>query len=551
MENTTSTYEFLDFDISIRDNLELATNNELKEKLDYDEVQIWSEKLMKINTNNSHQCRRLVQTNKHIINFGHDGIFCKLGTIFGKSNLRKKTHLKDIETIIYSARSAEFLLNGPDDYDYRLYSCDKRGEFIWYLLKIRENLKEKGIPPIKIYFREEIELKSFIRKHQKKVERKFLMDGGEGIDITSNGFTEWREEQLQKMLQDFVETEVLYKCPSIEGNQNLNEDSFEKLKVLGRGGYGKIVLCRKKDDKSFYAIKIQSKINIIQEDHIDYIKMEKEFLSEMEHPFLVSLKFCFHSPTKIFFGMDFLQGGDMYLHHVQEKTFSEKTSKFYAAQIQLALGYLHQKNIVYRDLKLENIMFDTNGYIKLIDYGICKKLQSKMDKTFTKIGTPLYQAPEVILDKGHNMMADWWSFGILLYTMHFGKQPWYSSNEPDMLYSIVKDDFTFPDNIKVSDDCKDFITKLQTKNQNDRIGFDGGVEAIKSHAWFKDIDFEKLLDFEIEVPFLPQVSDEMDLRHFDERVRSESTNETHVQDEDKKIIKDFKEEFDDFFYVKD
>lgn len=170
----------------------------------------------------------------------------------------------------------------------------------------------------------------------------------------------------------------------------------------------------KKDTGQPYAVKILKKIEIIQKDAMQKVRNEKDILIQNDHPFLVSLEFCFHSPERIYFGMKFLQGG-MLLSHIQANGFfQEDQARFYAAQVLLALEYLHQRNIAYRDLKPENVVMDTNGYLKLVDYGICKTLAGHDSVTKSIVGSKEYLPPEVIAQKGHNKMADWWCFGILM-----------------------------------------------------------------------------------------------------------------------------------------
>ena len=154
----------------------------------------------------------------------------------------------------------------------------------------------------------------------------------------------------------------------------VNEDSFEILKVLGKGFFGNVFLAEKKDDKKLYALKVISKIDVLKKKFLDNIKNEKAILESMDHPFVVNMEYCFASPSHIFFAMEFKQGGELYRHLKRLNKFPEDTAKFYAAQIISGLSYLHSKNIMYRDMKPENILLDGKGNIALADFGISKIL---------------------------------------------------------------------------------------------------------------------------------------------------------------------------------
>ena len=223
---------------------------------------------------------------------------------------------------------------------------------------------------------------------------------GEPIEMDAAKFNDWSQHKDTQKQKDIDETETVWSTVYTE--KPLNEDDFEIIKTIGRGAFGKVNLCIKKDNQELYALKIMAKGDVISKDQIKAIKSEKDILMEMNHPFLVCLEFCFHSPKRIYFGMKFLQGGELFQYLRVKRRFSEENSKFYAAQILLALEYLHSKNIIYRDLKPENIMLDAEGYIRMVDFGVCKRLASADARTDTIVGTPEYLPPEIIIQKGHS-----------------------------------------------------------------------------------------------------------------------------------------------------
>jgi serine/threonine protein kinase len=224
--------------------------------------------------------------------------------------------------------------------------------------------------------------------------------------------------------------------------------------------------------------------------------------------------------------MKFLQGGDMFTHIHNAKKFSEPHAKIYVAQIFLALEYLHTKNIIYRDLKPENVMMETNGYLKLVDFGICKKLQGSDDKTETFIGTPEYLSPEVILSHGYGLASDWWALGIFACELMTGRPAFYAPNEnPHTMYKrIVKEEYQLPNNF--TPECKDFINKLLVKKPENRMSNTAKTGMIKEHPWFKDFDWVGLIAAKLKAPIVPAIKDKEDLSYFDGEFTSQNPRNT-------------------------
>ncbi|KIH69142.1 kinase domain protein [Ancylostoma duodenale] len=236
--------------------------------------------------------------------------------------------------------------------------------------------------------------------------------------------------------------------------------------------------------------------------------------ANFHHPFLVSLHFSFQNKDKLYFVLDHLNGGELFSHLQKEKHFSEARTRFYAAQIASALGYLHENNIIYRDLKPENLLLDKDGYLVLTDFGLCKEGMTPNTLTSTFCGTPEYLAPEIILKKPYDITVDWWCLGSVVYEMLYGLPPFYSKDHNEMYNRIVNE----PLKIKrsISNASTDIITGLLQKDKTKRLGSKGDFNEIKDHEFFKAIDWDKLLRREIKAPFVPRIESETDVRNIAE-----------------------------------
>ena len=252
-----------------------------------------------------------------------------------------------------------------------------------------------------------------------------------------------------------AQTEVIFS----NNNDVVNENSFEILKMLGRGSYGKVFLVEKKDTHELFALKVINKIDVINKNSFENLKNEKLIMQKIKHALVVNLEYCFASPSHVFFAMEFKEGGELYRHLRKLGVFSEESARFYACQILMALCYLHDNNIMYRDMKPENILLDRNGNACLVDFGISKIINPKTS-THSYVGTPDYVAPEILTQKGHNKAVDIWCFGILLYEMVSGHVPFYNKSQSVMLRSIINSEVQFTSNYKGSLVLKDLITKV-------------------------------------------------------------------------------------------
>jgi serum/glucocorticoid-regulated kinase 2 len=307
--------------------------------------------------------------------------------------------------------------------------------------------------------------------------------------------------------------------------QKLTVNDFELLTVIGKGSFGKVMQVKKRDSGKIYAMKILNKKALVARKQVKHTETERKVLAMIDHPFIVSLRYAFQTPTKLYMVMDFFNGGELFWHLKTEGKFEEYRAKFYAAEIILALEHLHSKDIVYRDLKPENLLLDADGHIKLTDFGLAKESINSTTLTHTFCGTPEYLAPEVLQGTGHGPGVDWWSFGTLLYEMLTGLPPFYNVNLSVMYEKILHAKITYPNHLSAS--AVSLFNGLLQRDPKMRLGAsERDAKEIKSHPFFEDIDWDRMERKEIPPPYVPGVKDEHDISHIDEDFTSERVQDT-------------------------
>ncbi|XP_025278121.1 serine/threonine-protein kinase Sgk1 isoform X3 [Canis lupus baileyi] len=297
-------------------------------------------------------------------------------------------------------------------------------------------------------------------------------------------------------------------------NPHAKPSDFHFLKVIGKGSFGKVLLARHKAEEAFYAVKVLQKKAILKKKEEKHIMSERNvLLKNVKHPFLVGLHFSFQTADKLYFVLDYINGGELFYHLQRERCFLEPRARFYAAEIASALGYLHSLNIVYRDLKPENILLDSQGHIVLTDFGLCKENIEHNGTTSTFCGTPEYLAPEVLHKQPYDRTVDWWCLGAVLYEMLYGLPPFYSRNTAEMYDNILNKPLQLKPNITNS--ARHLLEGLLQKDRTKRLGAKDDFMEIKNHVFFSLINWDDLINKKITPPFNPNVSGPSDLRHFD------------------------------------
>uniref|UniRef100_T1DCI3 Ribosomal protein S6 kinase n=1 Tax=Cupiennius salei TaxID=6928 RepID=T1DCI3_CUPSA len=307
------------------------------------------------------------------------------------------------------------------------------------------------------------------------------------------------------------------------GSGKTGPKDFELLRVLGKGGYGKVFQVRKitgKDSGKVFAMKVLRKASIVKnKKDTAHTKAERNILEAVKHPFIVDLHYAFQTGRKLYLILEFLSGGELFMHLEREIMLMEETACFYLSEILLALQHLHHEGIIYRDLKPENILLDSEGHVKLTDFGLCKESIRDGTITHTFCGTIEYMAPEILTQSGHGRAVDWWSLGALMYDMLTGSPPFQAENRKKTIEKILKHKLVFPH--YVTPDSRDLIRKLLRRPVNQRLGSGpDDAEAIKCHPFFRHINWDDVLARKVDPPFKPPLVSEDDVSQFDPKFTS-------------------------------
>ncbi|XP_045655245.1 RAC-alpha serine/threonine-protein kinase isoform X1 [Ursus americanus] len=271
-------------------------------------------------------------------------------------------------------------------------------------------------------------------------------------------------------------------------------NEFEYLKLLGKGTFGKVILVKEKATGRYYAMKILKKEVIVAKDEVAHTLTENRVLQNSRHPFLTALKYSFQTHDRLCFVMEYANGGELFFHLSRERVFPEDRARFYGAEIVSALDYLHsEKNVVYRDLKLENLMLDKDGHIKITDFGLCKEGIKDGATMKTFCGTPEYLAPEVLEDNDYGRAVDWWGLGVVMYEMLCGRLPFYNQDHEKLFELILMEELRFPRTL--SPEAKSLLSGLLKKDPKQRLG--GGsddAKEIMQHRFFASIVWQDVYE---------------------------------------------------------
>ncbi|TVY42025.1 cAMP-dependent protein kinase type+2 [Lachnellula occidentalis] len=340
-----------------------------------------------------------------------------------------------------------------------------------------------------------------------------------------------------------AKTEVARPTPQVEetpvrqtkGKYSLGD--FDILRTLGTGSFGRVHLVQSKHNQRFYAVKVLKKAQVVKMKQVEHTNDERRMLQEVKHPFLITLWGTFQDSKNLYMVMDFVEGGELFSLLRKSQRFPNPVAKFYAAEVTLALEYLHSKQIIYRDLKPENLLLDRHGHLKITDFGFAKRVP---DITWTLCGTPDYLAPEVVSSKGYNKSVDWWSLGILIFEMLCGFTPFWDGGSPMKIYeNILKGRVKYPPYIHP--DAQDLLQRLITADLTKRLGnLHGGSEDVKNHQWFAEVTWERLSKKDIDAPYVPPVKAGVgDASQFDKYPEETEQYGVSGHDEHGRLFQDF------------
>ncbi|TMS14635.1 RAC-beta serine/threonine-protein kinase [Larimichthys crocea] len=422
----------------------------------------------------------------------------------------------------------------------RYFILKSDGSFIGY--KEKPDLNDQTSPPLNNFSVAECQLMKTERPRANTfvirclqwttvIERTFHVDSNEereewmwAIQSVANSLKmrEHEEEEPMDLFGSPSESslEEMEVAMSKSGNKVTMSD-FEYLKLLGKGTFGKVILVKEKSHGVHYAMKILRKEVIIAKDEVAHTVTESRVLQNTRHPFLTTLKYAFQTHDRLCFVMEYANGGELFFHLSRERVFTEDRARFYGAEIVSALEYLHSRDVVYRDLKLENLMLDKDGHIKITDFGLCKEGITPDATMRTFCGTPEYLAPEVLEDNDYGRAVDWWGLGVVMYEMMCGRLPFYNQDHERLFELILMEEIRFPRNL--SPEAKSLLAGLLKKDPKQRLG--GGPDDAKevmSHKFFITINWQDVVQKKLTPLFRPQVTSETDTRYFDEEFTAQT-----------------------------
>uniref|UniRef100_A0A9J8C333 Protein kinase C n=1 Tax=Cyprinus carpio carpio TaxID=630221 RepID=A0A9J8C333_CYPCA len=334
------------------------------------------------------------------------------------------------------------------------------------------------------------------------------------------------ESNAQSNSQDVGVYQVFNKSPDVNVDGAPCGHLWEgSSPLLGKGSFGKVLLAELKGTKEWFAVKALKKDVVLMDDDVECTMVEKRVLAlAWENPFLTHTYSTFQTKEHLFFVMEYLNGGDLMFHIQENGRFDLYRATFYAAEIVCGLQFLHSKGIIYRDIKLDNVMLDGEGHVKIADFGMCKENVFGDNRATTFCGTPDYIAPEILLGQQYSFSVDWWSLGVLVYEMLIGQSPFHGDDEDELFESIRMDTPHYPRWITV--DTRDMLERLFERDPSRRLGVVGNI---RGHLFFKTVNWSALERREVEPPFKPKVKGPNDCSNFDREFLSEKPRLSHCE----------------------
>ncbi|XP_052859880.1 ribosomal protein S6 kinase alpha-4 [Anopheles cruzii] len=328
---------------------------------------------------------------------------------------------------------------------------------------------------------------------------------------------------LDKETLEMIKVSAINTKVQLAQSDKVGLDDFQLLNVLGTGAYGMVFLVRKVtgvDKATLYAMKVLKKGIVSQKKKTaEHTRTERQVLEAIKDaPFLAKLHYAFQTDSKLYLVLDYVIGGELFTHLYKHERFSEEAVRIYVAEVIVAIEHLHKLGILYRDIKLENILIDAEGHVVLTDFGLSRELVYQTERALSFCGTIEYMAPEILSSspEGHGPPVDWWSVGVLTFELLTGVSPFHSDEgQPEIQRRIANEEPIMPS--RISRNAADFIRRLLEKNPKRRLG-SGPLEAneLKAHPFLKSIDWASLVRRRVTAPLKPSVTSEVDTRYFSE-----------------------------------
>ncbi|KAG0306162.1 camp-dependent protein kinase catalytic subunit [Dissophora globulifera] len=323
-----------------------------------------------------------------------------------------------------------------------------------------------------------------------------------------------QQQLLQTQQQLLQQRQQVQRVPQQQATRRkFNLDDFRIHRTLGTGSFGRVHLAQSRFNSRFYAMKVLKKTEVVRLKQVEHTNNEKMILERVEHPFLINMWGTFQDVRNLYMVTDYVVGGELFSVLRKSQRFPEHVARFYTCEVLLALEYLHSHAVIYRDLKPENLLLDSMGHIKIIDFGFAKHVPQNM--TWTLCGTPDYLAPEIIQSKGYGKAVDWWSMGVLMFEMCAGFPPFYDEDHIKLYGKIMAGKFRYQPHFSPA--FKDILKRLLTADLTKRYGnLRGGATDIKNHVWFEGINWDMVYSRQIEAPYRPTILGEGDSSNFDD-----------------------------------
>ncbi|KAI7862374.1 camp-dependent protein kinase 9 [Spinellus fusiger] len=339
------------------------------------------------------------------------------------------------------------------------------------------------------------------------------------------------QHQLNRLRYFHTRPPVYIAHPSFE------LEDFKLLDTLGTGTFGRVYLTKLNETNKFYAMKVLKKSEVIRLKQLEHVMFEKNILASVRFPFVVDLFCVYQDNANLYMLLEYVVGGELFTHLRKAGRFTNDMTRFYASEIVLAIEYLHSKNIIYRDLKPENLLVDHQGHIKMTDFGFAKTVEEHT-WTWTLCGTPEYLAPEIIQGKGHDKAVDWWALGILIFEMLAGYPPFFGENSFEIYEKILANKVQYPSHFDLL--AKDLLKRFLISDRNKRLGnLQSGSEDIKRHKWFRGVDWIGLLEKNVQAPIIPNYHHPGDTSNFEKYLELKEDPKTNKEDQYKDLFLDF------------